>query len=304
MLRISTNIHATIYSLQALPLMIHALIMRKRIMEAVTMLFELEYYSEEDIDNTGNIQQLKRNYILVITIVVNLVLRLLDVWAKIPRSLVKWAIMNSAFPLLEEYTSKFVIFFYYILSDIFFTKPFFPLYFANSIVPNLVMFLMRKYNQFVDQSLVPYLVEGFADIEQDFIDGAVDVESMNQKSNEVREQMNGQNESRTVPNRTSKIFPIVGRGLVILCLLFLIRLTSTFFPRLWKADEIKGDIYKTTIPFWRRTLRQVQAILLQPEADLFLKILMTFRTMYGVVGYIKIWVGWKNASTESPHFLI
>lgn len=53
MSRISTTIHAVTYSLQAMPILIHALIMRKRIMEAVTVLFELEYFAEEDIDNSG-----------------------------------------------------------------------------------------------------------------------------------------------------------------------------------------------------------------------------------------------------------
>ncbi|KAI4466740.1 testicular soluble adenylyl cyclase [Holotrichia oblita] len=53
MLRISSTIHAVTYSLQAMPILIQALIMRKRIMEAVTVLFELEYFAEEDIDNSG-----------------------------------------------------------------------------------------------------------------------------------------------------------------------------------------------------------------------------------------------------------
>lgn len=56
MLRISSTIHAVTYSLQAMPILIQALIMRKRIMEAVTVLFELEYFAEEDIDNSGKFE--------------------------------------------------------------------------------------------------------------------------------------------------------------------------------------------------------------------------------------------------------
>ena len=55
MLRISSTIHAITYSMEVMPVLVQALIMRKRIMEAVTVLFELEYFAEEDMDNSGEI---------------------------------------------------------------------------------------------------------------------------------------------------------------------------------------------------------------------------------------------------------
>ncbi|KAK4883887.1 hypothetical protein RN001_000158 [Aquatica leii] len=53
MLRITSTIHAVQVSLKVLPLMMHALLARRRISEAVTMIQELEYYSAEVNDNSG-----------------------------------------------------------------------------------------------------------------------------------------------------------------------------------------------------------------------------------------------------------
>ncbi|XP_022909660.1 adenylate cyclase type 10-like [Onthophagus taurus] len=55
MLRISSTLNAAPYSLKVMVLLVQALLMRKRLMEAVTILFEMEYYAAEDIDNSGRI---------------------------------------------------------------------------------------------------------------------------------------------------------------------------------------------------------------------------------------------------------
>lgn len=52
-LHISSGIHAIQLILHVFPLLVHALLIKKRISDAVAALHEIEYYAEEDIDNSG-----------------------------------------------------------------------------------------------------------------------------------------------------------------------------------------------------------------------------------------------------------
>lgn len=47
------TVHYTNLSLRVFPLLVHMLLYRKQLMEVVTLLNELEYYAEEDIDSSG-----------------------------------------------------------------------------------------------------------------------------------------------------------------------------------------------------------------------------------------------------------
>lgn len=53
MLRICATVHAIQTSLQVLPLLVQALLIRCRVAEAANMILELEYCSQEDTDNSG-----------------------------------------------------------------------------------------------------------------------------------------------------------------------------------------------------------------------------------------------------------
>ncbi|KAF5300894.1 hypothetical protein FQR65_LT09057 [Abscondita terminalis] len=53
MLKITSTIHAVQITLRAIPLMVYALLIRRQISEAVTLILELSYYSKEDTDNSG-----------------------------------------------------------------------------------------------------------------------------------------------------------------------------------------------------------------------------------------------------------
>lgn len=55
MLRICSTIHATELALQIYPLLLQALLIKKRISEAVSLLHEVEYFAEEDTDNSGKL---------------------------------------------------------------------------------------------------------------------------------------------------------------------------------------------------------------------------------------------------------
>lgn len=64
--RICATIHATLVCLKVLPLLVQALLFKKRIMEAASLLHELEYYAEEDTDNSGNTIELFHTILLLI----------------------------------------------------------------------------------------------------------------------------------------------------------------------------------------------------------------------------------------------
>lgn len=53
MIHITSTVHAVQISLQVYPLLLQALIIKRRILEAVSVLHEIEYYAEEDSDNSG-----------------------------------------------------------------------------------------------------------------------------------------------------------------------------------------------------------------------------------------------------------
>lgn len=53
--RMCASVHATIEYLRTLPLLVQALLLKKNVMDAAAILHELEFYSEEDTDNSGNI---------------------------------------------------------------------------------------------------------------------------------------------------------------------------------------------------------------------------------------------------------
>ena len=53
MLRICSSIHAVQLILAILPLLILALLMKGRIIEAISTIHEIEYYADEDCDNSG-----------------------------------------------------------------------------------------------------------------------------------------------------------------------------------------------------------------------------------------------------------
>lgn len=54
---ITVHICSSIHSIQLIlgvyPLLMHALLLKKRVSDAVAVLHEIEYYAEEDIDNSG-----------------------------------------------------------------------------------------------------------------------------------------------------------------------------------------------------------------------------------------------------------
>lgn len=52
-LHICSSIHAIQLLLHVYPLLVHALLIKKRVTDAVAILHEIEYYAEEDIDNSG-----------------------------------------------------------------------------------------------------------------------------------------------------------------------------------------------------------------------------------------------------------
>lgn len=52
-LHICSSIHAIQILLYVYPLLLQALLIQRRIPDAVSMLHEIEYYAEEDIDNSG-----------------------------------------------------------------------------------------------------------------------------------------------------------------------------------------------------------------------------------------------------------
>lgn len=50
---ICSNIHSIQFILHVCPLLVQALLLKRRITDAVAVLHEIEYYAEEDIDNSG-----------------------------------------------------------------------------------------------------------------------------------------------------------------------------------------------------------------------------------------------------------
>lgn len=59
-LRISATIHAVELALYVYPMLMQALLIRRKVTEAVAILHEIEYYAEEDTDNSG----MSHSYIL------------------------------------------------------------------------------------------------------------------------------------------------------------------------------------------------------------------------------------------------
>lgn len=54
-LHICSSIHAIKILLYVYPPLMHALLIQKRVSDAVSLLHEIEYYAEEDIDNSGEL---------------------------------------------------------------------------------------------------------------------------------------------------------------------------------------------------------------------------------------------------------
>lgn len=63
LLRISQTIHFITLSLRVFPVLVQLLLYRKQVMDVVTLLNELEYYAEEDTDNSGSFYLNKTKYI-------------------------------------------------------------------------------------------------------------------------------------------------------------------------------------------------------------------------------------------------